>query len=80
MPEHPSLEKRYSLKESFLLFEILDMLLFRPQFEAVSLHLEGVAEVMLSDTSGSVYDSGLLSCLIFYVFFLFHMILNESSF
>lgn len=33
------------------------MLLFRTQFEAVSLHLESVAEVMLNDTSGSVYES-----------------------
>lgn len=34
-------------KDSFLLFEILYMLLFGPQYEAASLHLEGIAEVKL---------------------------------
>lgn len=46
-------------KDQFLFYEILDMLLFGPQLEAVSFHLEGVAEVMLNDTSSSVYESGL---------------------
>lgn len=48
------------------------MLLFRPQFEAVSFHLEGVAEVPLNDTSGSVYELGLfLSDFLFFYFIRF---------
>lgn len=47
------------------------MLLYRPQLEAVSLHLEGVADGMLNDTSGSVYESGFFCFLFLFLFILY---------